>query len=133
MILNFIYMAGPFIFPLILLALVIAILAVVNALRLSGAEAARVEGLRGSVDSILFWGGFAAVLGLLGQFSGLYRAGRALADKGMAATCAEAPERCYAMGFAESLTTTMFGFTVLLVAGLLWFVLRGRIRRLAAA
>ncbi len=133
MIFEFVQRAGPFIFPLALIALVIAILAMVNGLRLLGAERAHAERLRGAVDAILFWGAFAAVLGFLGQWTGLYKVFRATAELGLSPACTDDPARCYAMGFAESLTTTITGLTIFLAAGLVWFILRSRVRHLTIA
>ncbi len=133
MILQFLAMAGPFILPLILLVAVIVILAMKNTFRLRRADPAHAGRLRGSIDAILFWGGVAAVLGFLGQWVGLYKATQAVAELGLSPVCAENPARCYAIGFAESLTTTIFGLTVLLLASLVWFALRSRVRHLTAA
>ncbi len=133
MILQFLQMAGPFIFPLILLALVIAVLAMKNLLRLRGADPAQAGQLNASIDAILFWGGVAAVLGFLGQWTGLYRATQSVAELGLSPACVENPALCYAIGFAESLTTTITGMTILLVSGLVWFTLRSRVRHLKVA
>ena len=116
-----------------MLAAVVAALALINAIRLWSGRPAPAERLRGSVDAILFWGGFAAVLGFLGQWTGLYKAFRALSELGLSPSCADNPARCYALGFAESLTPTIFGLTVFLFAGLLWLALRSRVRRLTVA
>lgn len=88
-----------------------------------GVSLMRTEGtidlrLRNRINSILFWGAFGAVVGLLGQANGLYLAARAIS---------RAPDISPPIvmeGFATSLLTTIMGLLLLLGSGLAWIGLR---------
>ena len=67
--------------------------------------------------SILFWGFVAAVLGFLGQCSGLYNGLTAISR------ASEIDPRIVQQGLAESFSTTLWGGALLLIAGIAWFVL----------
>jgi biopolymer transport protein ExbB/TolQ len=47
-------------------------------------------------------------------------------------TAREIDAKIVAMGFAESLTTTIFGLVVLVVSAIIWFVLFARCRKLTS-
>lgn len=115
---QFLMEAGPVIFPLLILAVVIGVLVVWNALALT----MRVDGGAGrrrhSIDSILFWGSVAAVLGLLGQWLGIAKVSRAI----VAAKGINPPMVTY--GLSESLLTPVTGMVIFVVAAFLWFFLR---------
>lgn len=103
--------AGMFGIPLLILTLAVVGLTVRG---LTGGRERRAA----AVSSVLFWGAAAAVLGVLGQCSGLYNALRAIA-------AAEAVSPALvARGFAESFSTSLWGFGLLLAALVLAAVLR---------
>ena len=114
----FIQQSGPFILLQFLIALVILVLTVVNAIRLASPEGRSSPGLRKSIDAILFWGCLTAIFGFLGQWVGLNKAAHAVAEAG-----AVNPSLVI-LGIGESLGTTVFGMFTLVVAGFLWFGLR---------
>ena len=64
--LRFFMEAGPFIFPVLLLGLVVLVLAFWNTVALLTKKETTGIRRRQSIDSIPFWGGIAAVLGFLG-------------------------------------------------------------------
>lgn len=115
---RFVMEAGPLIFPVVLLGVVILILATWNGLVLLFKREAISSACRRSIDSILFWGGIAAVLGFLGQWIGLGRLARFVADQGIV------NPQMVAYGLSESLLTPIAGMVVLVVAAFLWFFLR---------
>ena len=83
--------------------------------------------LRNRINAILFWGVVGAVVGLLGQATGIY-----LALK----TVSAAPEISPPIvmeGFAISFLTTIAGFLLLLLSGLAWMALRSMHGKLAPA
>lgn len=121
--LRFVQEAGPFIFLQAALALVVLILALVNAVRLARRGGEPAPGLGTSIDAILFWGSLIAIFGFLGQWSGLYRAANAIADHGLAN-----PNHII-LGIGESLSTTLFGLFAFIAAAMLWFLLRVGLRR----
>lgn len=116
--LRFIQQSGPFILLQFLLALVILILTLVNAVRLALPAARRSPNLPRSIDAILFWGCLTAIFGFLGQWVGLNKAANAVAQAG-----AVSPPLVI-LGIGESLGTSVFGMFTLTVAAFLWFALR---------
>jgi hypothetical protein len=75
--------------------------------------------------AILFWGFVAAILGLLGQCTALYR------TLGTVVEAKALDPRVTAEGFATSFVTTLWGVGLLLIAGLAWLSLRWLARRRA--
>lgn len=116
--LRFFMEAGPFIFPVLLLGLVVLVLTLWNAIGLLTKKDIEGNRRRQGIDSILFWGGVAAVLGFLGQWVGIGKMTRYIAQEGVVSPPA------VAYGISESLLTTISGMVVLLVAAFLWFFLR---------
>ncbi|MBU0753969.1 MAG: MotA/TolQ/ExbB proton channel family protein [Planctomycetes bacterium] len=75
------------------------------------------------INAILFWGAVAALLGFLGQYSGLYLALEVFSR------ASEISPNLVAQGFAISFSTTIMGMFALLFSALAWFVLHGWYRR----
>jgi biopolymer transport protein ExbB/TolQ len=107
--------------PLSLLAVVIAVLIVRKAIALFGRPDPADPDLAAGVDAIVFWGGVAAVLGVLGQLTGIYKALQVIIR------ASEISPRVIAMGFAQSFTTTIAGLVILLGSAVAWIILRGRL------
>ena len=78
------------------------------------------------LDAILFWGGFAMVAGLLGTLVGV-----AIAADFLEASGGGSPSLVWG-GIKVALTTSIFGFFILAVGSLAWFVLQMRWRLLLA-
>lgn len=116
--LQFLSEAGPVIFPVILLGVVVLLLTLWNALTLTLRGADKPARRRASIDSILFWGGVAAVLGFLGQWIGILKITKVIAREGVVSP------PMVVLGLSESLLTTVTGMMVLAVAAFLWFILR---------
>jgi len=119
--------AGPTAFPLVLLALVIIGLAIYRFIQVVQTGATKGPALQAGINTILFWGGFAAVLGLFGQFSGITKSLRVIADAQMVN-----PRLVY-LGLYESFLSTLMGLIILLFASLIWLVLRTFYMRLPRA
>jgi len=114
---RFVAEAGPLIFPIVLLAVVIAMLVLWNLVSLvAGFGSARIR--RHSIDSILFWGGLAALLGFLGQWVGIYKMIQVIAARGIV------NPQAVTYGLSESLLTPLAGMTVMVIAAFVWFFLR---------
>jgi hypothetical protein len=116
--LQFLEKAGPVIFPLMLLAVVVLILTLWNGLALLVRGSAGASRRRQSIDAILFWGSVAAVLGFLGQWIGINEMAEAVAQRGIVSP------QAVVMGISESLLTTVSGMVVFTVSAFLWFSLR---------
>lgn len=113
---RFFMEAGPLIFPVLILALVVVILTLVNLVMLAGRW--RLDRRRRGIDAILFWGGVAAILGFMGQWLGFHRMAAAIVERGVVNPSA------VVYGLSESLLTPVAGMFVLVAAAFLWFFLR---------
>ena len=78
------------------------------------------------VDAILFWGGFAAISGVLGSIVGVIIAFQSIEAAG------EVSATLIAGGIKVALLSSSFGVLILGFAALLWFVLQFRWRMLQA-
>ena len=116
--LQFLREAGPVIFPLILLAIVVFFLTLWNTLSLMLRGADKPARRRSSIDAILFWGSVAAILGFLGQWIGILKMTKYIAQQGVVSP------PMVVLGLSESLLTTVTGMIVLCVSAFLWFLLR---------
>lgn len=113
---------GFFMWPILVAGLVSLVLAADAGRRLAS-ESRPGPALRTEIDSVLFWGGFAALLGLFGTVGGIGQMARALERAG------EASASLVWGGVRVALITTAFGLIVLAVAVLAWFALRTARRR----
>jgi len=124
--LRLIASCGVMLWPMLVLALVVMVLIVVNTIRLArGRHDPRV---RSSINAILFWGVVTAVLGITGQWIGLYKVAGVIFE--VAPRLGINPA-AVGIGFAESLRTSILGVAILLVAGVSWFLLGAWWRRIA--
>ena len=103
---------------IVILGLVIVTLVVRRAVQLSRRSFTPGPAWDAALNSILFWGAFAAVLGFLGQCLGIYNA---LTEISRAS---EISPIVTAIGFYISFTSTLLGLAVLLVSALCWYALR---------
>ena len=115
---------GPYMIPLTVLAGVVVVLSIRSAIELFVRGGRDPERLALGLDAILFWGSISAVLGLLGQFSGLYRSLQVIRH------AAVVSPQFVAQGIAQSLITTLFGLSILAVSAIIWFGLTSRLNRL---
>ena len=123
---DFFREGGFFMWPILVIAIVIVALAVRSWARTRALEGPEPV-LETNVDAVLFWGVWVLVAGLLGTFTGLYQA---------AGVIERAPAINPAIiwgGVRVALTTTVAGFVVFAVAALLWMGLRFMYRRKVAA
>jgi biopolymer transport protein ExbB/TolQ len=121
--LLFLKQCGMFGWPLLIISIVNIVLTVVSAIRVSQARPENAARTASGISAILFWGGVSAVLGFLGQHSGLYNALYAISR------AKEISPNIVAEGFAQSFTTTIFGMTILVLSALAWFALNAWQRR----
>lgn len=124
---NMFVMGGPYALLLGVLAVVVLALSVKKGIDLFARTGLGPERLGRGLNAILFWGCFSAVLGFLGQFSGMYKSltvirGAGVIHPGMVAE-----------GMAVALISTVLGLTILAVSGIAWFGLSCRLRSLTRA
>ena len=110
---------GVMMWPMLVIALGVVILAGRAAARLWRADGS-LEDVDRSLQSIVFWGLVALVLGVLGSVVGLVQMAQAIA----AFAASGVTMATIWGGFAVALITTIFGLSILLVALIVWFVLR---------
>ena len=103
---------------IVILSLVIAALVVRRIIQLSRRSFTPGPAWDAGLNSILFWGAFAAVLGFLGQCLGIYNAMTEISR------ASEISPIVTAIGFYISFTSTLLGLAVLLVSALCWYALR---------
>jgi len=125
--LLFIKQMGPFGFLMIIISIVIAVISIKKAIDLFGGKDRPAADLEKGLHAILFWGIISAVLGILGQISGIYNALNAISR------ATEINPRIVYMGFAESFTTTLYGLTTLLISAIIWFAFFMKCRKIVAA
>jgi biopolymer transport protein ExbB/TolQ len=115
---ELIRISGPFGLLAAILGLVVLVLVVMKTAQLSRRSMTPGQAWESSLNTILFWGAYAAVLGFLGQCYGIYEAMLAIRQAG------ELSPVVVAIGFAVSFTSTLIGLAVLAFAALCWFALR---------
>jgi hypothetical protein len=114
-----IFMEGGFLmFPLvfILLVLFLIVLHILWHILIRGGTDTAV--IQNGLDGLLFWGGFAVIIGALGTVVGYHKAMAHMAAHGLSSY------RALWIGTAEGMVSSIAGLLVLTVAGALWFVLR---------
>ncbi len=120
---GFLREMGFYAWPLGLISVAVVALAVRAALRLRDAVPGERAPVEHAVNAVLFWGCVAGVVGILGQFHGIYQAAKAISRAG-----AISPQMIWG-GVAVSFTSTLFGLAILLAAALAWGGLRGAMNR----
>lgn len=116
---------GVFMWPLLLLAIAVAVLSIKKIFELFIQRGLTKIQLESGVNAILFWGGISAVIGLLGSFSGIFIAA------GYLAKASDISPAIVWAGIQVALITTIFGLIIFIIAGILWFILRSRYKKLA--
>lgn len=120
------FAGGVMMYPIALSALVVLGLTAWSAWRL-WARGPRVDArLEAGVDGVLFWGGFALLLGVLGTVVGIAQVAQAVEMVG------EIHTTLVWGGVKLALITTIWGTVILGAAALFWFLLRVRCRALLA-
>ena len=79
--------------------------------------------IQNGLDGLLFWGGFAVIIGVLGSAVGFNKSMTILAARGLAN-----PKFLWA-GAAEGMIPSIAGLAILAASGALWYVLRWRFLR----
>lgn len=115
---------GTWALPLFIITAAILVLSVKKVIDLYFRKDLTAGEMARGLHAILFWGSITAVVGLLGQLSGMYKSMQVISR------AAAISPALIAAGFGESLTTTIFGLQVLIGAGIIWFILLNRYNRL---
>ena len=107
-------------YPLTVSSVVIVALVLYSTVRLFEGDARALPMTRTWMDSILFWGGFSLVTGILGTLVGIMIAAQSIEQAGMVS-----PTLVWG-GIKVALYSSVFGLLVLALASLAWFVLHLR-------
>lgn len=120
---------GFFMWPVLVAGLIAVGLAIDGARRLRGSPGENVRHrVRSRIDGVLFWGGLAALLGVLGTLGGIAQVASVLQR-----VSGDVPAGLAWGGIGNTLITTILGLAVLLLALAMWFALRSAYRRNVAA
>ena len=119
---NFFIEGGIYMWPLLILAIVILFQTVKNGIDLFVTKNASQIKIKQRTDSILFWGGFSALLGIFAHFHGIYLAMQAI----MAAN--DISPGIVAHGYACSLITMLSGLFILIISSILWFFFQRQVK-----
>jgi len=113
---------GPYFFPLIVMNIIIVIFSVKKIIDIFGKRHLSAGDLEYGLNSILFWGIMSALLGTLGQLSGIYNALTFIID------AVEIDPHIIAEGFTISFVSTLWGMFTLLIAALIWYILKCKVK-----
>ena len=119
--------SGVFALPLLIITIANVVIAVRCAIFIAGSGPAGDNRVTNSLNSILFWGAIGAVLGFLGQYTGIYNALGAII---------QAPEispSVVMMGFRESFSTVLWGLNLLVFSSVVRAILQGWYHKKASA
>jgi hypothetical protein len=116
--LDYFLQCGVWGYPLFAITIAIDVLIIINITRIVRGGTTDELRFYNSINSILFWGAFSAVMGFLGQYTGIYIALGAIIN------AAEISPKMVMTGFRESFTTTLWGLNNLLGAAVAWAALR---------
>jgi biopolymer transport protein ExbB/TolQ len=122
--LHFFGSGGPFMWPLLFVAISIIILSIKKAIELFGKQDLNQPQLERGINAIIFWGGISVILGFFAHLLGVYLAMQAISK------AHEISPAIVAEGYAMSLTTILFGLFIFLFAAIFWFVLRWKFKQL---
>jgi hypothetical protein len=111
---------GLLMWPLVFILLVLAGIALSTVWHLRTGGGNNTAAIQQGLDGLLFWGGFAVIIGVLGTAMGCFKSISAVSKYGLASPTA------LMVGAAESMVSSIAGLAVLAVAGVCWYVLRWR-------
>ena len=114
-----VFMEGGFLmWPLVLIVLVLLGLVLRTLWELLFRGGTNTTLVQSGLDGLLFWGGFAVIIGVLGSVTGYHKSMSAMVAHGVA------NPRYIWVGAAEGLVPGIAGLAVLMVAGICWYILR---------
>ena len=124
---DLIMRGGPYMWPLIILAIVNIVLITKKTVELFIKPASNSIQLERGINAIMYWGILSGVLGFYAHFMGIYLAMQEI----MAA--ADISPAIVAGGYAMSLITVLFGLNIFMISSLFWFAFRWRFKQLTAS
>lgn len=122
--LDFIHEGGPFMILILIIMVGIIVLSVKKIIDLFIKKVEITNKHESGINAILFWGSICALLGILGQITGLYLAIDAISK------ASDVSPQIILMGVKVSFNSTLFGLWVLFFSSIIWFVLRVRYKQI---
>ena len=122
--LQFIKEGGPFMILILIVSAGLLVLIIKSIYDLYFKNEEITNTYESKVNAILFWGCISALLGFLGQITGIYLALNIIS---------QAPDispQIVLMGLKVSFNSTLLGLWVLFFSSIIWFVLKGKYRRI---
>lgn len=113
---------GIYMWPLLIIAIVITVLAITKGIQLSN-DSSNINKLENGINAILFWGAFALVLGFFAHFHGVYLAMQAINAAN------DISPAIVAGGYAMSLITILTGLFIFMLSALVWFIYRWKLKQ----
>lgn len=122
---EFIHIGGPFMWPLVIFAIIIIALSIKKVIDLFVKKELNRIKLESGINAILFWGALSAVFGFLGHYLGVYHAMNAIVR------ASDISPGIVALGYGISLITILSGLSIFIVSALLWFFFRWRLNQIS--
>ncbi|MBN1561472.1 MotA/TolQ/ExbB proton channel family protein [candidate division KSB1 bacterium] len=116
---NFIASGGIYMWPLLIIAIAILVLAITKGVQLYSKNENKKQ-LENGINAILFWGAFSLVLGFFAHFHGVYMA------MGAIQAANDISPAIVAGGYAVSLITILTGLFLFMFSAIIWFIYRAR-------
>ena len=121
--LTFFVNGGIFMWPLLIIAIVIIYLTIRKIIELFIMNEQNRDKLKNGINTILFWGSLSVVLGVFAHFVGLYEAMQAIKAAG------DISPAIVAGGYAMSLITILSGLSLFLASAIIWMVLNWKYKK----
>ena len=115
---NFIMEGGPFMMLLLILAIIIIVLSIRRIIELYGKKDLNKVKLESGINAIIFWGVISLVLGYFAHYFGFYNAMMSIKR------AKDISPARVAEGYAQSLSTILFGLFIFMCSAIIWFALR---------
>jgi hypothetical protein len=120
--LQFFFMGGIFMWPLLILLIVVIVLSIKKTIELFGKADAPGKNPESGVNAIIFCGVLSLAVGFLAHYLGLFYAITGARD---------ISPPIFAMGYAVSLAPVIFGFIIFIVSAVVWFFLRWKCKKIS--
>jgi biopolymer transport protein ExbB/TolQ len=117
---------GLFMWPLLIFAIVIAVLTVKKAIDFLGRQNVNPAKMESGINAIFFWGFMSLVVGFYAHFQGVYMAMQAIIKAD------DISPVIVTAGYAQSLTTILFGLFSFIISSAVWFIFRWQYKKLTA-
>ncbi len=123
---NFFFAGGDIMWLLLIFAIIICVLSVKKGRDLFGNQNLPEVQLENGINAILFWGGMSLLLGFFGHYLGMYLA------MGAIARASDISPAVVAEGYGISLISILFGMFIFMIALILWFIFRWKVKKVTA-